>query len=116
MIYYNEISSVIDILTNHLEPYGEILPVDVDGETYYLCNVTNVIDALDPEKTVKRASGIVKTLVFSKEKIPSDMEIFKVPETQVSTIYFNEIEGENIKNLVEKHDLKGVWFDEMGVV
>ena len=38
------------------------------------------------------------------------MEIFKVPETQLSLIYVNEIAGENIKTLIEENHLNGAQF------
>lgn len=100
----------VEILKKHLEPYGELLPLDVEGETYYLYNVTKIIDALDQNKSVKRSSGIIKQAAFNPSKIPVDVEVFKVPETQVSLIYFNEISGENIKTLIEKHGLVGARF------
>lgn len=97
----------IDVLKGHLEPYGELLPLDVEGETYYIYNVTTIIDALDQENSVKRPNGIIKKACFDKSKVPSDMEIFKVPETQRSLIYVNETKGKNIKTLIEEHHLNG---------
>jgi hypothetical protein len=100
----------VEVLSNHLEPYGELLPLDVEGDTYFLYNVTNIIDAIDQEKSVKRGTGRIKIPAFVADKIPKDVEIFKVPETQRSQIYFHEINGENIKTLIEQYGLNGAHF------
>lgn len=100
----------VDVLKDHLEPYGELLPLDVEGDTYFLYNVTNIIDAIDQDKSVKRGTGRIKIPAFVESKIPARTEIFKVPETQRSQIYFNEINGENIKTLIEQHNLAGAHF------
>jgi hypothetical protein len=95
-----------NLLKESLEPFGELLPIDAEGTTYYLYNVTTIIDALDPDKTIRRRSGLVKKPVFDNGKIPDGIRVFKIPETQVSRLYVRQ----DIKALIERYGLTGARF------
>jgi uncharacterized protein DUF1629 len=73
---------VPDKLKQLMEPYGEMLPFQVEGESYLAFNVTNVIDALDEGKSEmdKRPTGLVvgvKKFAF-KEGYVSHSQFFKL--------------------------------------
>lgn len=104
----------LKLLRPTLEPYGEFLPLRSD-EPISLFNVTNVVDALDEERSrIVRFDGggimIIESLVLRPDAI-GDAEIFKLPEradgVRVSSIYLRE----TIVRRIGELGLKGIAFD-----
>ena len=88
VIAYDELSA--DKLSYFLEMSGELLPIVVDGENYYLHNITEVINAMDSDETVWNERQGVKTHIlkysFHKSRL-SEPSLFKIPETPNADIY-----------------------------
>lgn len=88
VIAYDKFS--VDKLSSFLEMSGELLPIVVDGESYYLHNVTEVINALNDDDIVWNVHQGVKTHIlkyaFHKSRM-SESSLFKVPETVNVDIY-----------------------------
>ena len=86
-----------EALQDLLEGNGELLPLDVSGDPYYMFNITNVIDCLDYDKSdidsyTKEGSikilGVVESVLLD-EKINSSC-IFKLPEFLYSYHYVTQ--------------------------
>lgn len=77
-------SRAVNSLRHLLDGYCELLPIDTGDEFVYLVNITNVIEALDPDRsdlffnTADWADSYNK-LVFIPEKL-ADSPIFKMRE------------------------------------
>jgi hypothetical protein len=102
------------ILGGVLAPFGQLLEVSVDGAIEYFYNVTNVLDCIDPDRSVKRGSGAISKEAFFEERIPTAPTIFKDPKTVRSRIYANEAAKEALENLIAGTDLVGALFCEPG--
>jgi hypothetical protein len=84
--------TVVSCLGDLLNEYGELLPLDVPGESLWLFNATRVIDCLDHEQTqvTRFSSGRLMSIdrhVFRPEAIAGVM-IFKIPDLRSSSLYF----------------------------
>src|SRR3989339_394973 len=85
----------VDCLKDLLNPYGEFLPVNCDNDDYILFNVTNVIDALDFEKSDVQCfthSNDIKNIlkyVFIKEKVINE-DIFRIKQMPQVDIFVND--------------------------
>jgi hypothetical protein len=106
------------------EMAGELLPLTVKDMTLHICNVLQVYDCLDQERSIwntlpgyTKRGPLVKP-VFVPEHFHQS-SLFKIPE-RLHTIYCWEADREpetEFKACVEKHKLKGlkflpVWSDE----
>jgi hypothetical protein len=101
----------VKALQDVLEQNGELLPVIVGGEEYFLFNVTTVVDALDePRSEVIRFNGSNKVLTISSysffgEKLASRI-IFKIPQMLRGDVYVTEPFVKRVRSA----GLKGFWF------
>ncbi|MBZ9727111.1 hypothetical protein LB554_24515 [Mesorhizobium sp. CO1-1-11] len=107
-------STPLKVLRPILEPYGDFLPLRAD-EPISLFNVTNVVDAMDEERsrTVRFDDGGIMTienLVLRPEAI-GGAEIFKLPErpdgVRLSDIYLQE----TIVRQIGELGFKGIAFE-----
>lgn len=102
-----------DVLKATLEAYGELLPILVDDETYYLYNVTTRLpdDVIDFEKSeyeyVQEELAGLKTLIFAESKVAQDIQLFCVQNEYAYNIYCDD----RLKNLVEENGLGGICFN-----
>lgn len=102
------------VLGSVLAPFGQLLEVNVDGEVEYFYNVTNVVDCIDQDKSVKRGSGAISKEAFFERKVPVAPAIFKDPKTARSRIYANDAAKEVLDKLIVGAGLVGVAFCEPG--
>lgn len=102
-----------DALQHILEPFGEMLRLDCEGETEYFYNVTNLVHGIDMEKSVLE-HGTVRTEVFLPDLDTAHALIFKDPMTASGRIYANQVATEQIKEVVTREKLTGIKFSEPG--
>lgn len=98
--------------------FGELLPLDVEGDEYYY-NVTNILEnVVDIENSLLSRRGKLETPAFFAEKIPSELTLFKVPEKKCINLYATG----GFSALMQAHGLKigvkvqPVWSKENGSV
>jgi hypothetical protein len=101
------IAALRDLLVGN----GEILPVTIVGEQYFLFNVTRVVDALDEENSeIIRFEGSSRVLnireyAFFHRKL-SGRVIFKIPQMLDGWIFVTDL----FVKRVQSAGLKGFWF------
>jgi len=99
---------------------GELLPLKHQGENFHLLNVTECVDALDHDKTmwvIDEQTGIkvdINRHVFVGDRLPQS-SIFKIPQRKATLMV---IEGrypeeEELKGMVDKHNLTGIRFEKL---
>lgn len=100
-------------LSELLQPYGELLPVEVESETYYLLNVLarlpeNVIDTEKSEYEYHEEEPVgFRTLKFNEKNIPEDQLLFCVQSNFAYNLYC----GDRFKNLISENGLCGLYFN-----
>jgi len=101
----------VEALRDLLEGHGEILPVMISDDEYFLLNVTRVVDALDESNSeVIRFEGSSKVLnirshSFYEEKLFGIM-IFKIPQVITMDVFVTDVFVERVRSA----GLKGFWF------
>lgn len=100
------------LLEGYFSPYGELLPIEVNREVYYIFNCLNV-KAIDnkSEKNYYEGEEVGwKKLVFPDETITS-FEIFKSPDQGCIDLFC----GNSFAGVFESTGLTGINFDsELG--
>jgi hypothetical protein len=105
-------SRAMRALRDLLEGHGDILPTTIEGEKYFLFNVTKVIDALDEANSeVIRYVGTSKILripryAFFVEEL-SEAAIFKIPH------FYRIFVTDQFVERVKSAGLKGFWFPRL---
>jgi len=101
---------------------GELLPLPYDGREFKLLNVTDCVDALDWDQTIKKATGIEgagypRSTNIDQPRFHLDRlrgQIFKIPEHATSTIYYWERStddpSEQFRRSCERTGLTGLRF------
>ncbi|EFM08662.1 hypothetical protein PaecuDRAFT_4456 [Paenibacillus curdlanolyticus YK9] len=90
----------------------EFLPVEYDEYEIQFGNVTKVLDCVDKQKSVPISEELFlgyKKIVFHETLIPSDTNVFIVPELTATKIFVTE----RIVQAVQKAKLKGFVFTEI---
>lgn len=96
-----------------LEPLGELLPVEVESDTYYLFNVLarlpdNVIDTEKSEYEYYEEEAVgFRILNFVEKNIPTDKLLFCVQNNFAYNIYCDE----RLKNFINEKGLCGLYFN-----
>lgn len=110
-----------EVLREHLEMAGELLPIFYENETYSLLNVTTCINCLDQERTewrydpTKTIRTTPKKYVFHSDRF-AESRIFKIPETHRAELFVVEYESggeDEFRTVVEQHHLQGLLFEEV---
>jgi hypothetical protein len=104
-------------LLHFLNPSGELLPLRHGEREFTVFNVTEVIDALDRERTTwddydDGTIADVERPAFRSDRLGE--QIFKVPETSLGRIYYWEDAAnaaEQFKAQVEHYGLTGLTFE-----
>jgi len=103
-------SKAYNILNPLLGSYGEFLPVQCYGDTFYIYNCLTLgkVDELQSKQRFFESEviGVIK-LTFETNDI-SSKPIFKTTYTNCLDIFCNQ----NIKNIVQENELTGVIFSE----
>jgi hypothetical protein len=95
-------------LSDFLGKFGQLLEVDIDGRTEYYYNVTNVISALNRERSEFEISYVPKP-VFRKSLIPDTPCVFVDPELPVR-IFVNDPAKIELESRIAQHKLIGMSF------
>ena len=104
-----------------LNPYGELLPLDCHEGSFWILNVTHIVDALDSERSewapVPGESPMLWREAFLTEKI-ADSALFRLPPSwKKSRTYFTQL----FLDEIVRHGLTGlhgreIWDSEKGIV
>ena len=92
----------VDALSDLLESNGELLPIVISGEKYFLFNVTRVIDALDESRSeIIRFDDFeimdIEVHCFFPEKI-GDAAVFKIPQMVTSDVFVTDVFVDRVKS------------------
>jgi hypothetical protein len=76
---------------DYLRLFGDMIELKIDGEIWYSYVVTNVLEGVvDTQNSKTSSAGVIHKPIFIKDKLPTETQIFKVPENQLIRIYFND--------------------------
>ena len=101
-------------LGSFLEPFGQLLDIDVGGSTEYFYNVTHMVDCIDAERSEKRATGVIIKEAFNDAAAPAEPAVFKDPRTVATRMYVNESGKQRLEALIADHGITGIEFSEPG--
>jgi len=101
-------------LGEFLSQFGQLLELDCDGAVEYFYNVTNIIDCIDFEKSLKRPEGTIAKEVFFPDRLPMAPVLFKDPRTARGRIYANEPAKAVLEKLIDDAGITGAAFVELG--
>ena len=102
--------SAMKVLEEPLKPYGEFLPVVVDGAPHFIFNCLTDAKVDESKSEREMMDGIVTDIlkfVFDEHDI-RDKLIFKCIYEGGTSLYCTD----TFKKLVERHQLKGLTFSE----
>jgi hypothetical protein len=97
-------------LGEFLSQFGQLLELNVEGETEYYYNVTNVVRCIDPARSEKHASGSLFKVVFDESAVPSSPAVFKDPLTARGHIYVNDAGKAILEERIREYGLTGMSF------
>jgi len=97
-----------DALGPLLSKFGQLLELDCQDTPAWYFNVTNVIDCIDRESSVRREDGSIAGEAFFADKVPSEACVFKDPAKARSRIYVNRAAKEAIEKIVAEAGLTGL--------
>ena len=98
-------------MKDHLSPYGEFLPITVEGIPYWVLHVTkftdmSYVDHESSERFIDEAQCINLVSLSFKEEMLNDLLIFRTEYSGYQNVYCTD----KFKDLIEKMDLKGLLF------
>jgi hypothetical protein len=102
-------------LGEFLARFGQLLPLECDGEVEYFYNVTALINCIDQEHSMKRGSGSIAKEAFFEEAVPQVATVFKDPLMVRTRIYVNDAAKDLLQKLIENAALTGVEFVTPGM-
>lgn len=105
----------MNILTPFLEDKVEYLPIIHQEHLFYLCNIVNLIDCVDKEKSIakytKKSQKFIgyEKIIFKKNFLENKkkIRIFKIPELATKSCFVSD----EFKEFIEKSGLYGPDFD-----
>lgn len=101
-------------LGGFLDNFGQLLEIDVSGHSEWFYNVTRLVDCIDQENSVMRASGSVAKEAFHADRIPVDAAVFKDPRTARTRIYVNDRARDFLLDRMQSAGISGAEFVEPG--
>ena len=110
---------ILNRMHRFFAPAGEMLPLPFQGEMFYVLNVTNCINCLDPKKSEWATSNDGMKLYptkfcFFKDRF-SEAEIFKIPEDRGSILVVaNRVDPyDEFVSAYQEQGLKGLIFEKI---
>lgn len=94
--------------------FGQLLELDCADGKAWLYNVTNIIECVDAEKSVK-FGDIVDVEALDESHVPQTAQIFKDRLTAGRRIYLNEAAKQVLERVLQEHQLTGVAVTEAGL-
>lgn len=77
-------------LGGFLSRFGQLLELECGGNVLYYYNVTNLVDCVDPEASMRSSAGAIRQEVFRDNSEPAEPAVFKDPLTAKTKIYVND--------------------------
>lgn len=108
-------SKAAEALGGFLSNFGQLLELDVDGNTEFFFNATNLVPCIDSGRSEKRAGGSMGREVFVRESIPTNPAVFKDPATARSRFYANEGGKHALESAAAVHGIEGLVFAPAGL-
>lgn len=103
------------ILSTCLEKAGELFKLPFHGRELTVVNITYVIECLDLTRSEydQDLPHIIDKYVFYEDRL--DYPLFKIPQNTAMTFTVEGLASpdDEFKPLIEKHNLKGLRFDEV---
>ena len=104
------IQNALNILSEYLKGFVEVLPIKTDCGKYYALNVINVIDCLDKQasKYIATNNGCIVSyslLEFDENKLGESL-FFKIPQLPYQIFI-----ADPLYEIYETNDLRGLVFD-----
>jgi hypothetical protein len=103
----------LDVLLPYIGRFGQVLPLDFDEWEYSLFNITNVVDALDVQKSELayfKDGGFKRVLRFAfNPEAVRDQWIFKIPQHPRMFAFVTD----RFVDLVKQHGLSGFGFERL---
>lgn len=103
----------VNVLKKYIDLYGELLPLELKEKekSFYIFNVTNVVDCLDEEKSEFHILGYSKKITnvrkpIFKEDIVKNNDIFRIPRHGKSFTFISD----DLKKYIESSGLTGFNF------
>ena len=103
-----------EALGDFLGQFGQLLELDVTGQSEYFYNVTNVIPCIDRDRSETRPEGSIAKEVFIDSAIPSAPAVFKDPLTARTNIYVNDGAKALLEQRIAEHGITGMHFARRG--
>jgi len=98
-----------------LSRFGQLLPVDVDGETQHFFNATTVLRCIDRSTSQTRRGGAVGKEAFVESAIPLEPTIFKDPATASTRLYANSAARQELEDAAAAAGVSGLVFKQAGL-
>jgi hypothetical protein len=98
-----------------LSRFGQLLPVDVDGETQHFFNATTVLHCIDRSTSQTRPGGAVGKEAFIESAIPIEPTIFKDPATASTRLYANSAARQELEDAAAAAGVSGLVFKQAGL-
>jgi|GEM_PF-362422 len=98
-----------DALGDFLEQFGQLLEIDVLGQVEYYCNITNVIDCIDLDRSEVLPGGFIRKPVFKDALIPAQAVVFKAAAHPPS-IYVNDAAKTELEKRIADSGITGMSF------
>ena len=102
-------------LESLLSRFGQLLPVDVDGETQHFFNATTVLRCIDRSTSQTRPGGAVGKEAFIESAIPLEPTIFKDPATVSTRLYANSAARQELEDAAAAAGVSGLVFKQAGL-
>lgn len=112
----------VEVLAQFLDGKVELLPIEAEGEKFYILNVLNTIDCLDLEKSIidKETNPVtgfmlVRVPMFLEEKVMKQ-GIFKIHRYWTTTYVTDEFREKVLKSGLQGFVFKPIWDSEGAIV
>lgn len=102
-------------LGSFLSRFGQLLPVDIDGETQYFFNATTVLPCIDRPASQTRPGGAVGREAFIESAIPLEPTIFKDAATASTRLYANSAARQELEDAAAAAGVVGLVFKQAGL-
>jgi hypothetical protein len=97
-----------DCLGYYFLRFGKFTSIQIEGETWFNYVVTNILAGVvdEQESTYSKRGKLITKPAFIAEQLPQECQIFKIPETHLIDIYFNDNGGDTVHSLIDKFGLE----------
>ncbi|GGA17100.1 hypothetical protein [Dyella nitratireducens] len=104
---------VRDALGDFLRKFGQVLEIEVDDGVEYYYNVTQIVPCVDESRSEKYPEGSIAKAVFDGSKLPIEPVVFIDPLMRGS-IYVNDSAKAELERLIQRADITGMAFEQVG--